>query len=320
MNSLISVIVPIYNVEPYLSRCVDSILDQTYTNLEIILVNDGSPDNCGKICNEYALADPRIKVIHKENGGLSDARNVALDEMNGEYVTFIDSDDFVEPNYVEILYNLARKYNVQLSISNFLHYYEEKGAEKANPQRIENSTLSSEKAVETMFYQDKFETSAWGKLYKKELFGNDIRYPKGLLYEDLPTTYKLILRAKEIAYTNQHTYYYRIRNDSIQWAPFNQKKLDILKVADIMTYDIMNNSTTLLKPLKCRLFSSYLNIYLQTNLDNESEHILWQRISYLKYSILFNIKARKRAIIAAFICFFHKSAVRYIFKLHNHRR
>ena len=114
---LISVIVPCYNVEEYLPRCVESVLNQTYRNLEILLVDDGSPDRCGEICDEYAAVDSRVKVIHKENGGLSDARNVALNVMKGEYVTFVDSDDYVAADYVEYLYKLMEEYGVKLSVS-----------------------------------------------------------------------------------------------------------------------------------------------------------------------------------------------------------
>lgn len=118
-SKLISVIVPVYNVEKYLSKCIDSILAQTYKNLEIILVDDGSPDNCPKICDEYAKKDNRIKVIHKENGGLSAARNVALDIAKGEYIGFVDSDDFIAEDMYEVLYNLAEKYNAEISSVSF---------------------------------------------------------------------------------------------------------------------------------------------------------------------------------------------------------
>ena len=110
-KDLISIIVPIYNVEKYIKKCIDSIINQTYTNLEIILVDDGSPDNCGKICDKYKEKDDRIKVIHKKNGGLSDARNAGIDIATGEYITFIDSDDYVAENYIEVLYNLCKEQN-----------------------------------------------------------------------------------------------------------------------------------------------------------------------------------------------------------------
>jgi len=319
MDPKISIIVPVYKVEKYLRRCVESIINQSYTNIEIILVDDGSPDGCGEICEKYAQQDIRIKVIHKRNGGLSDARNIALDCMKGEYVTFIDSDDFVEPKYVEILYDLAKKYDVKLSISNFTHYFENKDEEKNDNLIIRTESFSSEKGIETMFYQNKFETSAWGKLYHKNLFLGNTRYPKGMLYEDLPTTYKLILKAGNVAYTNQQTYYYLIRKDSIQCSEFNEKKLDILKVADMMITDITNNYPVLLPSLKCRLFSAYLNVFLQIEPGNKYENIFWDRICAYRFSNLTNLNARKKAIGAAFISLFGKSALRYFFNFINIR-
>ena len=118
-NPLISVIVPVYKVENYLDKCVESILVQTYKNLEILLVDDGSPDRCGEMCDEYAKADSRIKVVHKKNGGLSDARNVALDAMTGEYVAFVDSDDTIAKDYIEVLYGLIEKCQAQMSVVDF---------------------------------------------------------------------------------------------------------------------------------------------------------------------------------------------------------
>jgi glycosyltransferase involved in cell wall biosynthesis len=315
LNQLVTIIIPIYNVELYISRCIESVLCQTYENIEIILVDDGSPDNCGRICDEYALKDSRIRVIHKENGGLSDARNVALDIATGKYVTFIDSDDFVSVDYVKILYGLINKYNASMSISGFLHYYEGKGMEKlCDTSTIENYIHAFE-AVETMFYQDKFETTAWGKLYKKDLFGDDIRYPKGLLYEDLPITYKLIIRAEKVAYTTQKTYFYVIRNNSIQRSAFNLHKMDILKVADMMLSDIQNNNPDLLPSLKCRLFSICSNIFMQTDKSCKYEMILWQRIVEYRKNVLINFKGRKKARLAAIISFLGKNVMRNCFKL-----
>ena len=114
-NELISIVIPIYNVEKYIEKCLDSVIKQTYKNIEIILVDDGSPDNCGKICDSYANNDKRIQVIHKENGGLSDARNVGIERANGKYITFVDSDDYIELDYIEYLYTLIKKYNTKIS-------------------------------------------------------------------------------------------------------------------------------------------------------------------------------------------------------------
>ena len=125
MKDLISVIIPVYNVEKYINRCVDSVIHQSYTNLEIILVDDGSPDNCPTICDNYSKQDSRIKVIHKKNGGLSDARNVGIEHSKGKYITFIDSDDYISNDYVEILYKLITKYNSKIAVADNYIFYED---------------------------------------------------------------------------------------------------------------------------------------------------------------------------------------------------
>ena len=164
---LVSVIVPVYKVESYLHRCVDCILAQTYANLEIILVDDGSPDNCGKICDEYAQKDKCIKVIHKKNGGLSDARNAGLDIAMGEYITFVDSDDWIHFQYVEILLNNLTKADVDISTCSFVRT-PEKMLMDSKVSESSYHIYSSEKAIEQTLYQNRLDNSAWGKLYKKD--------------------------------------------------------------------------------------------------------------------------------------------------------
>ena len=209
---LVSIIIPIYKVEPYLRRCLDSIVNQSYTNLEIILVDDGSPDNCPQICNEYAAKDNRIAVIHKENGGLSDARNVGLDICKGEYISFVDSDDWVDEKYIEILLNLAIKENADIIIG------EHARTNGEIPQKEENvctKTYSSKEALIRLFSKNNITfTISCGKLYKKELF-NSIRFPIGKFHEDEFTTYILFYNSKKILYTCQILYYYYQRAGSI---------------------------------------------------------------------------------------------------------
>lgn len=227
MKELITIIVPIYKVEGYLQRCINSILKQTYSNLEIILVDDGSPDNCGKICDEYAIQDERIKVIHKENGGLSDARNAGIDIANGDYITFVDSDDWIHTQYIEKLYSLLVKTNSDISICNFT---------KTNTENVQIDNCKEDvleftnlEALE-QFY-DKFSVQivvAWGKLYKKCLFKN-IRFPIGRIHEDEFTTYKLLYKANKIALTTNPLLYYWQREDSIMGSGYNIKhRLDAI--------------------------------------------------------------------------------------------
>ena len=230
-DSLISVIVPIYKVERYLNACVDSIVNQTYSNLEIILVDDGSPDRCPEICDEYARLDNRIKVIHQENGGLSAARNSGIDVARGEFLTFIDSDDFVAKNYVELLYDGMLKFDADISIASFCTFTKEGELEiQSNELPFVEITrdecfrrygsLNAELSMPFI--------SACNKLYKKDFFAS-IRFPIGKLYEDAFTTYKIIDKAKKIVFTPSKLYFYRINPQSILGQSFNKKHFEMVE-------------------------------------------------------------------------------------------
>ncbi len=225
MNKLISVIVPIYNVEPYLKRCIDSIINQTYKTIEIILVDDGSTDNSSKICDEYKNKDKRIKVIHKKNGGLSSARNRGLDIAKGKYITFIDSDDYVDNDYIEYLYNLIKKYKTKMSICIARVKYENgKIIDKENNKEM---LLNQKETLEKMLYQNDINVSSWAKMYDRNLF-KKIRFPEGKIFEDTYTTYKLVLKCNNISIGVVSKYNYMIRSNSILTSTFNLNKLSLI--------------------------------------------------------------------------------------------
>ena len=223
---LISVIVPVYKVEPYLRRCVDSILAQTFTDFELILVDDGSPDNCGAICDEYAQKDSRVYVIHQENGGLSAARNAGIDwvfaHSDSEWISFVDSDDWVHPEYLERLLYAALDNDVGISICG---YDETKGedpeinADELTPQIWNPEGFFVEYVVNA--------TVAWGKLYRKECFEN-LRYPVGRIHEDEYITYILLFNCSSIAYIKASLYSYYINHQGIIRSPWSLKRLDTL--------------------------------------------------------------------------------------------
>lgn len=227
MEDLISIIVPVYKVESYINRCVDSILRQTYIKLEIILVDDGSPDRCGEICDKYAEQDNRIKVVHKKNGGLSDARNVGIDISHGDYISFIDSDDWIHDDYIEKLYQLLKKTDADISVCNFMKTETETFENKITNQKIyEYSNIEAIGQLTDRFYLQM--TTSWGKLYKKNLF-DDTRFPIGRIHEDEFTTYKTIFKSKKIVLTTAQLYYYWQREDSIMGNSFNLKsRLDVI--------------------------------------------------------------------------------------------
>lgn len=213
MEELISVIVPVYNIEKYIKKCIESIINQTYNNLEIILVDDGSTDKSGKICDEYALIDKRISVIHKENGGLSDARNCGIDVAKGKYIAFVDSDDFIDLKMYEILYNNLVKNNADISICK--PYLFEKYNEVVEAKEAEVVTVWEKKDFYTKMYDDYLMTVvAWNKLYKREIFEN-IRYPQGKKIEDAAIIHYVLEKCEKIVLTNLELYFYYQRDDSI---------------------------------------------------------------------------------------------------------
>lgn len=239
MNEVVSVIIPIYKVEKYLPRCVDSIINQTYQNLEIILVDDGSPDNCGKMCDEYAKKDERIKVIHKQNGGLSDARNVGIEEATGKYIAFVDSDDFVTKDYIEYMYDMIAKYDSNLAISGVqVVWKSDEIIEKPGTKIIK---LSSEDTFKNLLFGQGIDVCAYAKLYRMELF-KDIKFPKGKVYEDTAIMYKIIEKAEKIVYGDKKNYYYIARAGSIsKQTGFNKNEEDYIKHTSEMLNYIESN-------------------------------------------------------------------------------
>lgn len=214
MRILITVVVPVYNVELYLSQCIESICNQTYRDLEIILVDDGSKDISGIICDEYAEKDERITVIHKENGGLSDARNAGIEVASGEYICFIDSDDFIDSQMLENLYLSCVQNEVQISICKRKFVYDNEEV-KSIRKKYDTKIFSGVEGFKHFLLEDiDGFVVAWNKLYKTSLF-NNIKYPKGVIHEDCFTTYKLLLASNKVAYIDYIGYFYRQRNGSI---------------------------------------------------------------------------------------------------------
>ena len=211
-KDLISIIIPVYKVEKYLEKCIESVLKQTYTNLQVILVDDGSPDNCGKICDEYAKKDSRIEVIHKVNGGLSDARNVGIAKAKGKYIGFVDSDDYIKEDMYEILINLIKEYDADVSICNLYDVIEGKEYIRNKENGIKEYNRID--ILKEVLLDKNIQSYAWNKLYKKELF-NEIKYPIGKKYEDIGTTFYIFEKCNKVVVTSEPEYYYLKRADSL---------------------------------------------------------------------------------------------------------
>ena len=236
-GALISIIIPIYKVEQYLDKCIQSIINQTYKNLQIILVNDGSPDKCGKICDEYALKDNRIEVIHKINGGLSDARNVGIGRAKGKYIGFVDSDDYIEKDMYENMYNLLEERNADVCICNFYNVIENNNIIK-NP----NNGIQEYNKIDILkeiLLDKQIQSYAWNKLYKSELFDN-VKYPVGKKYEDIGTTFYILEKCNKVVVTDLPKYYYLNRIDSIV---NNLSEQTVIDYVDLINerYDYIEN-------------------------------------------------------------------------------
>lgn len=258
----VSVIVPIYNVEKYLNRCVDSILNQTFSDFELILVDDGSPDNCGKICDDYAKKDNRIHVIHQQNGGLSAARNAGIDwafaNSDSEWIAFVDSDDWIHPRYLEFLYKAVKNDKTKISICNYVR----------ESHHLENyhDVMFTSKIMQGMeLFESKFNiqaTVAWNKLYKKELF-SDISFPNGRLHEDEFTTYKFLYLAGEISWIDKPLYYYYQNVEGIIHSKWSERRLDVYDAYEerVEFFKSENEQNYYKRELR-RLFMTYYGFFV----------------------------------------------------------
>ncbi len=309
MKPKVSVIIPVYNVEKYLKKCVDSVLNQSYQDFEVILVDDGSTDNSGKLCDEFK--SEKVTVIHKENGGLSDARNAGTEIAKGEYVTWIDSDDTIHADYIKILISMAEEYHTDMSIGEILSYKEntEIVYEKKDYKTF---VFTGHEAFERMLRGKLHSTSACGFLIKTEL-AQKYTFPYGKYHEDDFTTYKYFLDSTKVAYIEQPLYFYMQREGSIMHKPFGKSDIDELDAAD----DIYNVCITLGKKYEKAALVKKTGNYCQVLLKNED----LKKIDYKSYNrindffrinainIMFNYDIsfkRKVQILLARLGMYHK--------------
>lgn len=223
MGEKISIIVPVYKVEAYLSECIESIIHQTYRDLEIILVDDGSPDKCGEICDRYAAKDERIRVIHKKNEGVARARNDGIECADGDYISFIDSDDWIAENAYEVLYQGLKQYDADCSVGKCVTVIDKNG--NLTSKKSKASPISCETSLEAMKRVLLNGSAVWNRLFKREVFQN-IRFPLDRINDDEVTALHAYAECKKIVFLNQETYYYRIRPNSITTSSFSLRKVD----------------------------------------------------------------------------------------------
>lgn len=225
MKELVSLIVPIYKVEKYLERCIESIVTQSYENIEIILVDDGSPDRCPVICDEWAGKDSRIQVIHKKNGGLSDARNAGLKAASGNYVAFVDSDDYIHPQFVEILYYIMKQHNGDVAACEYKQVSEDSSPELVSDICCEDIQIKEISEVTPAAVG----VQAWNKLYKKSLF-DKIQFPVGKIHEDVGIWWEMAYYAERIVAIPEKLYFYCENPASIMRKSYTMKHMDLVDV------------------------------------------------------------------------------------------
>ncbi|MGM0167266.1 hypothetical protein IGI39_002246 [Enterococcus sp. AZ135] len=288
----ISIIVPVYNVEKYLNKCVDSILNQTFKDFELILVDDGSPDNSGLICDEYAKKDSRVKVIHKENGGLSDARNAGIDVAKGKYLGFIDSDDYISEDMYEFLYTNIVKEDADLSICGIYDVYKGK-APKILPQYREVCT--KEETMKMVLDATLISVHAVNKLYRKQLFKN-VRYPIGKITEDAAVIFKILDQCDKVIVDTTQKYFYFHRDDSISSKKFSYRDLDTIEIWNSNEEWISTKVPSLYEEVHTRVCWAYFIVLDKLVLSKESKENKEQIVlirNILKNNLLFILKNKR---------------------------
>lgn len=288
---LISVIVPAYNVEKFIGKCIDSILRQSFKDFEVLLIDDGAKDSTPEICDACAKKDSRIKVYHKENGGLSDARNYGIDRMQGKYVTFIDSDDYVDSGYFEYLYGLiTQEEDIQIAICGKKSVREDENA-SPDPETF-HEIITGERAVQKMLCGHGSGHSAWGKLYSADLW-KTVRYPKGKIYEDYATTYRVMALVDKAAWGNAAMYFYVQHIESIMHQKCSRRSLSLVDIADEETEFIVKKWPALKQEALARKVTSELKC-LQNILNTKNEEF-----DDYKQKIVEDVRRHKGELLAS---------------------
>ncbi len=309
----VSIIIPVFNIEQYIGRCLESILCQTYSNIEIIIIDDGSVDDSGAICDEYMLKDDRIKVIHKDNGGLSSARNAGIDIAIGEYLVFVDGDDWIDKRYVEILVWAIEDTDASIACCGSSRVYEENNFFKDSA--VDIKVYSSESAIENMCYLREINCAAWGKIFIIDLF-RDIRFPVGKIYEDMAIVYKLFDRAQKIVYVEYMGYFYYHRNGSILHSGFVEDKLERIYIADDILSFLKQKYPEIINSGYCRCLVSYLGAYMDLPFARRDVSI-WTRVKKVRRYVLRDTKCERNIRILALVSYSGKLITKAFLKAYS---
>ena len=314
-NELISVVVPVYKVEKYLEKCVKSILKQTYTNLEIILVDDGSPDKCGQLCDELAKTDDRIIVFHKENGGLSDTRNFGVERANGEYIGFVDSDDYIHESMYEELYKAIKKSGTAIVECGLTRVY--KNTLRPHYEGEDYFlVLSKQEYLKEYLENKRLYGSAWCKLIHKDL-AKKIKFSTGKIYEDAFYTLELLKTVDKYTLISGNYYYYYIRENSITTRPFCSKDMDYIEIMNRIEEYTISNFPIFKEQLLVRLSFAYISIFNQLlevdGYKTKKEYkILKDKLKDNYFKVLVNKKAPKNLKVAILLLSINERLYKFI--------
>lgn len=323
MNELVSVIVPVYNVEKYLDQCISSLVKQTYRNIEIILVDDGSKDRSGQICDRWQREDARIRVIHQQNGGQSDARNRGIALAQGAYLSFVDSDDFVAEDYIETLLLTLKKNRVDIAAAAGKTIYKDLSVQNlCKSLNNKNTTIvyNSKEAIERMLYEKGLSASVWAKIYKKELF-HGILFPVGKRYEDLYIMYALLYQCQRIAVSKDVVYYYRIRTDSIIGQLDPRKNKDLLIASQNILDFVKAKIPSIVRAGEYKVFFAAVELFvhypsedLLVTKDRQEMDELWNTIKMYRTQVLFDKNGKAKYRILAFVSYMGQKVLRHFYK------
>ena len=302
--SAISVIIPFYNVEKYIEKCLQSVSEQTFGDFEVILVDDGSTDNSPFVCRKFVEKDSRFKLFTKRNEGVSVARNFGIEKATGDFIAFIDSDDIVHPKLLETLITNSQKNNADIAVGKSVTFVDE--CDMRQPEHTVVRTLTPAQAISDALYQKSINNAVWGKLFRKSLF-EGISFPENRIYEDLAVFYLLFERANRIVTTTEHLYFYRKREGSyIQ--RFTPQRTDVLDITDQLCEYMKTHHPSLVAPANDRKLSANFNILWLSNINNmhneDTTKRCWKNIKELRWASLLNPNVRIKNKLGVLVSFF----------------
>ena len=314
----VSMIIPVYKVEKYLRQCLDSVVAQTYHNLEVILVDDGSPDRCGEICDEYARKYEQFRVIHQKNQGQAAARNHAVQLASGVFIVFVDSDDLIVADHVEHLVAIQQKYDADLVIAGGIYWYENTPLPTIPPPKDVDRIVSAEEALSRMNYNRGMGAMPWAKLYQRDLLLAH-PYPEGRIYEYLATTYKIVGDSKRIAYSRQIIYYWRQREGSTMHMKFDERQMAGIDAAKEQLAYMQERYPSVVPAAKARYMGKIVEL-MGIAMNSENSREIYKRLRTIMYyykDVMADPKMKKSQKVRLFAMKCGYPLTNIVFRMHD---